>query len=251
MTLRALVSLLIGIVALPPSAHAQRPRPGKNDKTDKTDKNDRNDRTDKTDKADKTDKTDKTDKPVSAERRSLSLADAIAIALEHNGDIYLAKADTAVAADEIAIADAIFVPSLLGEISVATNRNPASPTTPDYTQKVGAASLGITGRRPIGLNYTITVGSTYESLKANNSVEAVSYYDPGYTTTVGIELVQPLLRGAGSRANEAGIVVATHRRNVSEHQLRVQVQRVVGEVVVAYWTLALAYKEIEARESQL
>lgn len=247
------MSLCIGIVSLAPHARAQRPRPdrgGKSDKTDRTDKGEKTDKTDKTDKSEKTDKTEKTDK-IDKTERPLSLAEALSIALEHNGDLYLAKTDVAVAADEIAIADSIFVPSLLGEVRVSTNRNPASPTTPDYTQKVGAATLGITGRRPFGLNYTITVGSTYESLEANNSVDPVSYYDPGYTTTVGIELVQPLLRGAGSRANEAAIVVATHRKNVSEQQLRVQVQRVVGEVVVAYWTLALAYKEIEARESQL
>jgi outer membrane protein TolC len=230
---RAFGSLFVGglvIASLAVPAHAQ--RAGKAGKPDKADK--------------------PADKPATrSDRRALSLADAISIALEHNGDLYLAKTDTAIAADEIAIADSVFIPSLIGEVSVASDRNPASPSSPDYTAKSAAGSIGITGRRPIGLSYTITVGSTYESIKGSNSVEPIAYYDPGYTTTVGISLVQPLLRGAGSRANRAAIVVATHRKNVSEHQLRVQVQRVVGEVVVAYWTLALAYKEIEARESQL
>jgi outer membrane protein TolC len=240
MIFRGFTSLCIGglaIASFAAPAHAQRPGRPKGDKTDKSDR---------------TDKPEKAEKPVEKSgRRSLSLADAIAIALEYNGDLYLAKTDTAIASDEIAIADSIFIPSLISEVSVGSDRNPASPTAPDYTAKSANGSIGITGRRPIGLDYTITLGTTYESIKANNSVEPVSYYDPGYTTTFGISLVQPLLRGAGSRANRAAIVVATHRKNVSEHQLRATVQRVVGEVVVAYWTLALAYKEIEARQSQL
>jgi outer membrane protein TolC len=199
----------------------------------------------------KADSTDTAKKAAKAGRRDVSLAEAIAIALEHNGDLFLAKTETAVASDDITIADSVFAPSLLSEVRVSSQRNPPSSTVPEYDETAAFGSIGITGRRPIGLSYTFSMNTRYDSLKANNTVEPVSYYDPGYTTTFALSLTQSLLRGAGSRANRAAIVVATHRKEVSEHQLRVQVQRVVGNVVVAYWTLALAYKEIEARESQL
>src|SRR5688572_23097573 len=84
-------------------------------------------------------------------RRQLSLADAIAIALQHNGDLYLAKTDTAIAAEDISFADAVFIPRLLAEVRVWSERNPASASAVEFKENAMTGSIGVAGRRPSGL----------------------------------------------------------------------------------------------------
>jgi outer membrane protein len=174
--------------------------------------------------------------------RKLSLADAIAIAMQHNGDLYLAQADTEVAGEDVAFADAVFIPRLVVETRAWSQRNTPTAISPFYTEEGLTGSVGIAGRRASGLSYSLAINSSVQKISLGD-------FNPAFTSSVAASVTQPLLRGAGS-ANRTAIVVAAHRREVSEHQLRVQVQRIVGDVVVAYWTLVLAYKEVDARASQ-
>jgi outer membrane protein TolC len=181
-----------------------------------------------------------------AEPRAMTLGDAIAIALQHNQDIYIAKADTAIASDDVAFARSIFAPHLVSELRLWSTRSPGSATNIDFTEKALSANVELDGKIATGLTYALALGTL------NERIDGFGFaYNPANTAGVTVTVAQPLLRGAGGRANRAQIVVATRRREVSEAQLRVRLEQIVGDVVVAYWTLALAYKEVEARQSSL
>ncbi|MEO8698455.1 MAG: TolC family protein [Kofleriaceae bacterium] len=178
-----------------------------------------------------------------AERRELSLADAITIALKHNQDIYIAKTDTAIAATDIELAGSVFAPHLVGELRLWANQQPGSSTNIESSETAVSGNLELNGKIATGLTYALSLGTISERIDGFGIA-----YRPATTSALTLTVTQPLLRGGG-RANRAPIVVATRRREASEAQLRVRLEQITGDVIVAYWTLVLAYKEVEARQS--
>lgn len=180
-------------------------------------------------------------------RRELTFADAVTIALAHNGDLYLAQNDTEIAAADLALAGSVFAPRLIGNARISQDNQPGTAQRFAWRELSSSGSVELAGRMPSGLLYSLNLGASTDRL--SSPFDAV--YDPAYTTGLTLSLTQPLLRGAWRSANLQPIVVASLRRELSEQQLRVRLEQIVGEVEVAYWTLALAYKEREARASSL
>jgi outer membrane protein TolC len=182
-----------------------------------------------------------------ADRRELTFQEAIAITLAHNGELYLAQTDTEIAADDLALARSVFAPRLIGNLRVARENQPGNATRFAWRELSASGSLELAGRIPTGLTYSLGLGTLADRF----SSPFLTIYDPAYTTGLTLSLTQPLLRGAWRSANEQPIVVAALRRDLTEQQLRARLEQIAGEVEVAYWTLALAFKEHEARESSL
>ncbi len=188
--------------------------------------------------------------PVAAsagDRRELSFTDALKVTLAHNGDVSVSQVDTQIAGDELALANSIYDPRLVATVRGSKDSELGTPTRLAFTDRILAASVELTGR--------VTTGATYSfGLSASNEKyfsPLVSFFDPAYTTQLSLSLTQPLLRGGGREANNLPIVVAGLRRDLTQQQLRVRLEQVVGDLEVTYWGLALAYKERDARASSL
>jgi outer membrane protein TolC len=184
--------------------------------------------------------------PAAAEPgRALTLADAVAIAVANDADLYIAREDALIAGDGVALARSVFAPRLFGEIRQTRDDAPPSATSFGGTDVVTAAELGWWGRvARTGLTYTIAAG--VGRVRRDDPFSTV--YDPALTATVRGEVVQPLARGAFGAARRP-IEVAALRRDQSEQELRAQLERRVGAVEVAYWNLVRARSERDARTS--
>src|SRR5258708_3559137 len=180
-------------------------------------------------------------------RRELSFRDALALALAHNGELYVARADTEIADDDVALARSVFDPRLIATARVGRDDELRNPFRFNFTDDILTGSLAVTGRAGTGLTYTLAVASTFEKYES----PFVSIYNPANTTTVTLSLTQPLLRNAWGAANHRPIVVASLRRDLTEQQLRVRLELIVSAVEVAYWSLALARNEVQARQASL
>lgn len=185
--------------------------------------------------------------PATAQQvHELSLADAVRTAIERDADLYIAREDARAAADGIALARAAFVPRLFGELYGTHDDQPPSATSFAATDTTAAATFGIAGRAETGLTYKVSAG-----LRRQDRDDPFStVYDAATTTTVRAEVVQPLWRGAFAAARKP-IIVASLRRDRSEHELRAHVERTVGTVQVAYWNLVRARAERDARTSAI
>ena len=182
-----------------------------------------------------------------AEERKLTVEDAVALAIAHNGELYVAQADTEVAADEVAIAGSIFDPHLVLNARYGREDQLGNAVRLGWTDSLATGSLELRGLTGLGSTYSIGVFANYDRYRS----PLTTVFDPAYTTSVNLTLTQPLLRGAGGSAIHAPIVVASLRRELSEQQLRVKLEITVGQVEVAYWNLALAHNEVAAREALL
>lgn len=167
-------------------------------------------------------------------------------ALARNAGLYIAREDVREAQDGIALARAPFAPRLVGEVHGAREDQVPSATKFGATDTTTAGTLGIEGRVQTGLAYRVSAGLLHEDRRDSFATT----YDPATTTTVRAEITQPLLRGAFAAARQP-IVVASLRRDRSEHELRAHIERTVGAVEAAYWNLVRARSERDARISAL
>jgi len=184
---------------------------------------------------------------ASAEPRNLSLRDALQLAIEHNADLYVTRSNTDIATDELNAASAIFDPHLVLNARYGHDKELGGPVRFAWTDSAVVGSAEIRGLTGVGTTYSIGVAENYDKYLS----QFVTIYAPAYTTSLNLVVTQPLLRNAGSTANHAAIVVSSLRRDLSEQQLRVKLEAIIGEVEVAYWSLALANNEVAARESSL
>ncbi len=180
-------------------------------------------------------------------RRQLSFADALKVTLAHNGDVSVSQVETQIATDEVAIADSVYDPRLVIAARGSKDNELGTPARLAFTDRILTASIELDGRIATGATYSLGFSATNERYFS----PLVTFFDPAYTTQLSLSVTQPLLRGGGRAANNLPIVVAGLRRDLSQQQLRVRLEQVVGDLEIAYWGLALAYKERDARQSSL
>ncbi len=180
---------------------------------------------------------------AAADPRNLSLADALRTAIASDADLYIAREDARVAESGIALTRATFEPHLFGLLYASRDDQPPSATTFGAVDKIGAATVGVTGGlQRTGLTYTVTSSL----LRRVRDDRFLTVYRPGVTTTVRAEVVQPLRRGAFSAARRP-TVVASLRQALGEQLLRARIEHTLGTVQVAYWNLVRALSERAAR----
>jgi outer membrane protein TolC len=178
--------------------------------------------------------------------RSMSLAEVLRIALQHNGDLYLSQNDAAIANDELELARSAFVPRFQSEARLSRERQAGSATSFAWTDASVQGSIELFGRAPTGLAYSLRFGAA----RQHHADPFATVFSPANTTSLTLSVTQPLLRGAWAAAR-LPIDVADLRRAATNEQLRVRLEQVLGQVEVAYWTLALAHREQQARASSL
>ena len=180
-------------------------------------------------------------------RHELSFDAALKVAIAHNGDIYVARAGTEIASDDIDIAQSVYDPKLIVNARGSKDNELGSPARLNFDDRILGLSAEITGHVSSGGSYSLSVGTTYERFFS----PFISLYDPTNTTALTLSVTQPLMRGRGKAVDKLPIVIAGLRRDLSQQQVRLQLEQVVGNLEIAYWELALAYKTRDARQSSV
>lgn len=201
-------------------------------------------------------------KDAVANERLLPLDEAIRIALQHSEVIRTLNStvpssfgatiyDTAIASTPIDRAIATFDPVFSANSSWRKSENPRTFIFP------GVPGVGVAGSQFGGSSASIALrrrnrmGGTAGVEYGNN----FSYGDfpQGHRNEPRVELsyTQPLLSGAGVAVNEAPIVIARINQDRSYFQYKQSVQRLVSDVISAYWSLVSARTELWAREKQV
>lgn len=113
--------------------------------------------------------------------------------------------------------------------------------TQDYEMAAGVSKTTITGG-------SLNLGVSANPLRSN---AADSLLNPRSNSSVDLSFTQPLLQGAGGRANLVPIVLARIDTERSFFQLKDSVEQLVGGVVEAYWALVFARTDLWARRQQV
>lgn len=180
-----------------------------------------------------------------AEKVTLSIEDCRAAALTNNLDLKVAMMDPTIAKENISREEAAFESlfTLRGAWSETD-----SPTASDLDSSAARSKNIEPGVRiPLRTGETVQVSLPVSRLESNNSFSTLN---PSYTSDLVFSLSQPLLRGAGRRANTYAIKIASLNAQASEASTKLEAIRQLAAVDRAYWRLFQVRRELEVAQQQ-
>lgn len=211
--------------------------------------------------------------PTGSKTVKLSLRDCIELALRNNLDIAVQRCDRKIRRTEIDQAQGSFDPiwSLSSmkykSVKLTTVSTPTQTSGVNELEKAKDESL----MHSLSLSKKFLTGTIAELFftmdkSKTDSTDASQelYYQGGaedlrprrlldnyWTTSVGLSLIQPLLRGGGKRYNESDILIARNNQVISDEDFKARLINSIFLVQSAYWNLVNALKQKEVQEKSL
>lgn len=182
-------------------------------------------------------------------QRPLSLREALALALENNKDIEVARDNVKIAEFDLKGARGSYDPRLTSTSYFERIESPissflsggsnGSTTTSDYT-----GSVRLEGPTPkFGGNYRFDFSSIRQT--TNNQFVPLS---PQYPTTLSFNYTQPLVRGLRFDNNRRLIEIAKKNLSLTDAQFRQRAIETITAVQRAYWDLAFALRNLQVQK---
>ncbi|HUU22122.1 MAG TPA: TolC family protein [Phycisphaerae bacterium] len=178
----------------------------------------------------------------------LSLADAIMRALAHNMDIRVVSYDPAITREDMTRAAAVFDYTLYGGTNYAKQEQRSN--TPFFGGDITRLrnwQLGVRQRTVTGADWSLEWNMT----RTWDSSGFQRLFTTRYEPEVILQVTQPLLRNAWPEFNLAQLRVARLNTKISEADFRAKVEEVIAQVIVAYWTLIQARRELAIQQELL
>jgi len=176
---------------------------------------------------------------------SLSIEQCRAAALQNNLDLKVQLLSPAIARQSVHEELARFEALFLANASRAWSDTPTSTTL--------SGSQGETFSGDAGLQFPLITGGSVAldvPVSRTETDNAFATLNPSYSADFAVSISQPLLRGAGPRANTHAIRVAHYQSQIIDAQTKLEVIRVIAAVDRVYWRLYAARKQLEVRKQQ-
>ncbi len=179
----------------------------------------------------------------------LTLQEAVTLALEHNINLEVSRLALARSGQGLFAATGIFDPVLTADGSVAASNSPS-------TNQLQGASVSESRRRTfdLGLAAFLPTG-TQTSLSWTNTRTTTNssfyYLNPNYGSNLGLQVVQPILKGFGTDVNRNGIEVARKSQDISRLQFEQTIIVTVQLVENAYWDLVYSGENLKVKQQSL
>jgi HAE1 family hydrophobic/amphiphilic exporter-1 len=182
-------------------------------------------------------------------QRPLSLREALALALENNKDIEVARDNVKIAEFDLKGVRGAYDPKLSSTSYFERIENPVSSflsggsngstTTSDYT-----GNVRLEGQTPkFGGNYRFDFSSIRQT--TNNQFVPLS---PQYPTSLSFTYTQPLVRGLRFDNNRRLIEIAKKNLSLTDAQFRQRAIETITAVQRAYWDLTFALRNLQVQK---
>jgi outer membrane protein TolC len=180
---------------------------------------------------------------------TLSLDDAVRLALENNTDIRLDHSQIEFANDNLRRVLAPFDP--LATSSFADNRVKSLTTS----QLQGASILNtLTQTTQMNYQQTFQTGTNFQTTFSANKFSSNSSFNvvnPSLATNLQFTLTQPLLRNRGLFPNRAPILIAQGNLRQAHATFQAEVSNVLLQVVGNYWNVVLARENLVVQRKSM
>lgn len=179
----------------------------------------------------------------------LTVDGAVKMALDNNVDLRADRLDPQISDTRVAAAAGAFRPTITS--SVQRNSQLQPPTnflipTPTSTAAV-TSSVGFNQRlSQFGTSYNVAWSATHTD---SNSV--LNSFNPVLQSGLSLGVSQPLLRDFGIDGSRQQLATSRINRDIADTRLRESLVHTTASVKTAYWNLASAIANVEARRSAL
>ena len=183
-----------------------------------------------------------------SEQRPLSLREAIALALENNRDIAVARQNVRIAEFDLAGARGVYDPRFSTSSFYERTETPATSFLSgaqgsSVTQSSYGGNLRFEGLAPRGGgSYRLDFSSN--RVATNNQFVAIN---PQYPSALTLSYTQPLLRGLRFDQNRRVIEIAQRNLSLTDVQFRQRAIEIITNVQRAYWDLVFALRNLQVQ----
>jgi outer membrane protein TolC len=179
---------------------------------------------------------------------SLTLEECRALTLENNLDLKVQLISPTIAAEKVTEQEARFEAVFTSSINFAKTDTP----TASFLDEISGSQIDYFGTN-LGVDVPLRTGGTVEFNLADNRSKTgspFSVFDPSYGSDLSVSISQPLLRGAGKRANTYAIAIAEYERQIIDARTKLEVVRAIAVADRVYWRLYAARRELQVRQQQ-
>jgi outer membrane protein len=179
---------------------------------------------------------------------TLTLEEAIELALKNNNDIDTSRNDVQIAEFNFRGARGIYDPVIGSESYYESRTTPTASTiggavNGSVTQRQFFGNAGVTGFSPFhGGNYS----AGFTSSRTNTS-NLNATLNPQYPTDFTFRYTQPLFRGRRFDINRRNIEIARKNLSLTDSQFRQRAIEIIALVEQAYWNLAFALRNLQVQ----
>jgi outer membrane protein len=178
----------------------------------------------------------------------LTLEQCRALTLENNLDLKVQLINPAVAAERVSEQEAAFEAAFYSNLTFSKTDTPVASFLDEISgSQVDYTSTGLGVQVPLRTGGTVTFDLADSRAKTGSTY---SVFDPSYGSDMSVSISQPLLRGAGKRANTYAIRIAEYDRQITDARTKLEVIRIVAAVDRVYWRLYAAKRELDVRKKQ-
>ena len=183
---------------------------------------------------------------------SLTLDDAIEMALKNNNDIGVSRAGTKTSNLDLLGVKGAYDPLVAStnfyeSVSVPTASAIGGAVNGSVTTTRTSNNISIDGLVPLaGGSYSAVFNSSRNTTSNTNS-----FLNPQFPSSLNFSYTQPLRRNRSIDAARRNILIAKKNIEISETQLQTEAMNVVNTVEQAYWDLVYALRSIEVQTDTL
>jgi len=183
---------------------------------------------------------------------SLTLDQAIEMALKNNNDIGVSRAGTKTSNLDLLGVKGAYDPliastSFYESVSVPTASAIGGAVNGSVTTTRTSNNISIDGLVPLaGASYSAIFNSSRNTTSNTNS-----FLNPQFPSSLSFSYTQPLRRNRSIDAARRNILIAKKNIEISETQLQTEAMNVVNTVEQAYWDLVYAMRSIEVQTDTL
>jgi outer membrane protein len=182
------------------------------------------------------------------EKLELTLEQCRVLALQNNLELKAQLINPAIAAERVSEEESKFEAAFVSDVSVSKTNTPAA----SYFDEIAGSKVDNV-RTDLGVQLPLRTGGTVTFDLVDNWTKTdatLTQFNPIYSTDLSISISQPLLRGAGKRANMYSIRIASLERQITDARTKLEVIRVLAALDRVYWRLYAARKELDVRQKQ-
>lgn len=181
------------------------------------------------------------------EQVELSIEQCRAKALVNNLDLKVQLIEPAIAAQQVNAEEAKFESAFFSNFSFSKTNQPVATDINVSGSNIESATVDLGVQMPLKTGGTVTFDLADNRTKTNF---LGATFNPSYTSTGTLSISQPLLRGAGKRANTHSIRILEYQQQIVESMTKLEMIRVLANTDRGYWRLYAARKELEVRQKE-
>ncbi|MGI8813569.1 MAG: TolC family protein [Pyrinomonadaceae bacterium] len=181
-----------------------------------------------------------------SDNRSLTLSDAIALALENNKDIEVTRKNVKIAEFDLLAARGVYEPRFTGQTYYERSTVPnvsIFSTNRTTTQGSFVGNAGLMGYIP---KFGTVLNATLNNQRVTSD-NPISILSPQNNAGLTFSVTQPLLRGRSFDQNRRTIEIAKRNLSLTDVQFRQRTIDTIAGVQRAYWDLTYALRNLQVQ----